>query len=41
MRAPKKNDAVGRCKPPSGVRGEALEANAYWQQSTENCRIII
>ena len=31
----------GRCKPPSGVRGGAPEANAYWQQSTENCRIII
>ena len=26
----------GCCKPPSGVRGGALEANAYWQQSTEN-----
>ena len=26
----------GRCKPPSGARGGAPEANAYWQQSTEN-----
>ena len=31
----------GCCKPPSGVRGRAPEANAYWQQSTENCCIII
>ena len=26
---------VWRCKPPSGVRAGAPEANAYWQQSTE------
>ena len=23
--------AGGRCKPPSGVRGGAPEANAFWQ----------
>ena len=22
----------GRCKPPSGVRGRAPEANAFWQK---------
>ena len=22
---------LGRCKPPSGVRGRAPEANAFWQ----------
>ena len=26
----------GRCKPPSGARGGAPEANAFWQQSIEN-----
>ena len=24
------------CKPPNGVRGRIPEANAFWQQSTEN-----
>ena len=28
---------LGRCKPPSGVRGRAPEANAFLQQSIENC----
>ena len=26
----------GRCKPPSGVRGRAPEANAFWQKSFTN-----
>ena len=26
----------GCCKPPSGIRGRAPEANAFWQQSIEN-----
>ena len=27
---------AGRCKPPSGVRGKAPEANAFWNKCFEN-----